>query len=124
MTPGHLTLRHSESFPTRSRSSPNLTRRGELAEGPQLADVTAAFSARLGGVSAITASYGRMAFYYILKALRCPRRIGDRDTGADLLGRARKSRGRRDSTPVFADVDPATFNMTADCVRARSGAAR
>jgi perosamine synthetase len=91
----------------------DLTRRGQLAEGPELADFASAFSARLGGLPAITASYGRMAFYYILKALQCP-------PGSEIVMPALtfwvvpEIARVAGLTPVFADVDPATFNMTAD----------
>jgi dTDP-4-amino-4,6-dideoxygalactose transaminase len=42
--------------------------RGEFVQGPQIAEFEAAFAARhgLAASSAISAAYGRMAFYYIL----------------------------------------------------------
>ena len=48
--------------------------RGEFIQGPQIAQFEAAFARRAGmePSQAITASYGRMAFYYILKALDFP----------------------------------------------------
>jgi len=90
-----------------------LSRAGALVEGPHLAAFTTAFSARLGGLHAITASYGRMAFYYILKAL-------DFASGSEIVLPAltfwvvpeiARAAGL---IPVFVDVDPLTFDMTAD----------
>src|SRR5262249_61044663 len=48
--------------------------RGEFIQGPRIAEFEAAFARRHGldPPSAITAAYGRMAFYYILKALDLP----------------------------------------------------
>jgi dTDP-4-amino-4,6-dideoxygalactose transaminase len=90
----------------------DLDRRGELVEGPHLAAFAAAFSARVEGFPAIPASYGRMAFYYILRALQFP-------PGSEIILPAltfwvvpemARVAGLR---PVFVDVDPMTFNMTA-----------
>lgn len=84
--------------------------RGEFVKGPQIAAFEQAFAARLGARHAVTASYGRMAFYFILKALQLP-------AGSEVvlpaltfwvvpeLARAAGLRVR------FADVDPATFCM-------------
>jgi len=85
-------------------------RRGELVEGPQLAEFEAAFASRLGGVHAIATSYGRMAFYYILKALNLP--AGGEIVMPALTFWVMPEIARRAGlTPVFADVDPATFNV-------------
>ena len=48
--------------------------RGELIQGPQISQFEAAFARRAGmePAHAVAASYGRMAFYYILKALNLP----------------------------------------------------
>ena len=89
-----------------------LTKAGELIEGPSIAAFEQAFAARLGGVHAVSTSYGRMAFYYILKAMNFP--AGSQivlpaltfwviPEIAHLLG----------LELVFADVDPRSFNMTA-----------
>jgi dTDP-4-amino-4,6-dideoxygalactose transaminase len=84
--------------------------RGQLVEGPEIAAFEQAFAACLGGGQAVTASHGRMAFYYILKALDLP-------PGAEIVFPAltfwvvpemARVAGLR---PVFADVDPATFNL-------------
>jgi dTDP-4-amino-4,6-dideoxygalactose transaminase len=84
--------------------------RGEFIEGPQIAAFEQAFAARLGARHAVSASYGRTAFYFILKALQLP-------PGSEIvlpaltfwvipeLARAAGLRVR------FADVDPTTFCM-------------
>jgi dTDP-4-amino-4,6-dideoxygalactose transaminase len=85
-------------------------RRGELLDGPAIAEFEDAFSRRHNGRVAVAASYGRMAFYYILKALDLPH-------GSEVIFPAltfwvipemARVLGLR---PVFADVDPETFNM-------------
>jgi dTDP-4-amino-4,6-dideoxygalactose transaminase len=82
--------------------------RGELIHGPAVAQFEDAFARRLGGGQAVSCSYGRMAFYFILKALRLP-------PGSEIvipaltfwvipeLARVAGLRVR------FADVNPATF---------------
>jgi perosamine synthetase len=86
--------------------------RGEFIQGPQIAQFEAAFARRAGmePQHAITASYGRMAFYYILKALDLP-------PGSEIVIPAltfwvvpalAKVAGLK---VVFADVDPATFTL-------------
>ncbi|HKW02260.1 MAG TPA: aminotransferase class I/II-fold pyridoxal phosphate-dependent enzyme [Vicinamibacterales bacterium] len=85
--------------------------RGEFIEGPQIAEFERAFAARFGDARAVSASYGRMAFYYILKALNFP-------AGAEIVIPALtfwvipEIARVAGLTPVFADVDPATFNVT------------
>ena len=46
--------------------------RGEYIQGPQIAEFERAFERRAGRGTAITAAYGRIAFYYMLKALDLP----------------------------------------------------
>jgi dTDP-4-amino-4,6-dideoxygalactose transaminase len=86
--------------------------RGEFIQGPQIAQFEAAFASRLGmpAAHAISASYGRMAFYYILKALDIP-------AGSEIILPAltfwvvpelARVAGYKVS---FVDVDPATFTM-------------
>src|SRR5262249_50740081 len=71
-----------------------------------------AFAARLGGVYAVSAAYGRMAFFYILKALDLP--AGGEVIFPALTFWVMPEMARvAGLTPVFADVDPASFNMTA-----------
>lgn len=84
--------------------------RGEFIKGPQLAAFEQVFAARLGAHHAISASYGRMAFYFILKALRLP-------PGSEIILPALTFWGIPELARVagltvrFADVNPATFCM-------------
>jgi perosamine synthetase len=84
--------------------------RGEFIQGPQIAEFERAFERRAGAGRAIAASYGRMAFYYILKALDLP-------PGSEIVVPAltfwvvpalARVAGLK---IVFADVDPATFTL-------------
>jgi perosamine synthetase len=84
--------------------------RGELIRGPDIAEFEKAFAARLGTGQAITASHGRMAFYYILKALALP-------PGSEIIFPAltfwvvpelARVAGLK---VVFADIDPRTFTL-------------
>lgn len=86
--------------------------RGELIQGPQIAQFEASFARRAGlpPSHAIAASYGRMAFSYILKALDLPE-------GSEIILPAltfwvvpeiARAAGLR---VVFADVDPETFTI-------------
>ena len=86
--------------------------RGEFIQGPHIAEFEAAFARRHGmePPHAVTASYGRMAFHYILKALDFP-------PGSEIIFPAltfwimpavAKALGLK---VVFADIDPATFTL-------------
>jgi perosamine synthetase len=86
--------------------------RGEFIQGPQIAEFEAAFAVRHGMEPrhAVTASYGRMAFHYILKAFDFP-------AGSEIVFPAltfwvmpaiAQAIGLK---VVFADVDAATFTM-------------
>jgi dTDP-4-amino-4,6-dideoxygalactose transaminase len=85
-------------------------RRGELIEGPAVAEFEAEFAQRHDGLHAVATSYGRMAFYYVLKALDLP-------PGSEVIFPAltfwvvpemAKLLGLK---PVFVDIDPATYNL-------------
>jgi dTDP-4-amino-4,6-dideoxygalactose transaminase len=84
--------------------------RGEFIQGPQIEEFERAFERRAGGGSAIAAAYGRIAFYYILKALDLP-------PGSEIVFPALtfwvvpELARVAGLTVVFADVDPRTFNM-------------
>jgi len=92
-----------------------LEARGELVEGPHVARFETAFAERLGAVHAITTSFGRMAFYYVLKALDLP--PGGEIVMPALTFWVMPEMARRAGlTPVFADVDPNTFNVTASSI--------
>ena len=85
-------------------------RRGQYVQGPHIRAFEEAFSRRCGGGTAIATSYGRMAFYHLLKALDLP-------PGSEVVMPALtfwvmpelvRTAGLR---PVFADIDPATFTL-------------
>jgi dTDP-4-amino-4,6-dideoxygalactose transaminase len=87
--------------------------RGELIQGPQIREFEAAFARRAGmdAACAVAASYGRMAFYYILKALELP-------AGSEIVVPAltfwvipalARVAGLK---VVFADIDPETFTLS------------
>ncbi|HEY7790578.1 MAG TPA: aminotransferase class I/II-fold pyridoxal phosphate-dependent enzyme [Vicinamibacterales bacterium] len=87
--------------------------RGTLIQGPQIAEFEEAFARRVGGGRVITTAYGRMAFYYMLKALDLP-------AGSEIVMPAltfwvipalAQAAGLK---LVFADVDPATFTLDPD----------
>ena len=83
---------------------------GRLIEGPDIARFEAAFEHRLGAGTAIATSYGRMAFFHILRALDLP-------PGSEIIVPAltfwvipelARVAGLR---LVLADVDPDTFTL-------------
>ena len=83
---------------------------GELIEGPDIARFERAFAAELGVEDAVAASYGRMAFYYTLKAFDFP-------PGSEVIVPALtfwvvpEMVRLAGLTPVPADIDPRTFNL-------------
>jgi dTDP-4-amino-4,6-dideoxygalactose transaminase len=85
-------------------------RSGRLVRGPEVERFERAFEARLGAGTAIATSYGRMAFFHILRALELP-------PGSEIIVPAltfwvipelARVAGLR---LVFADVDPDTFTL-------------
>src|SRR6059036_2947130 len=84
--------------------------RGEGLRGPSIQEFEKHFAEYHGGRYAVSTSYGRMAFYYILKALDLPR-------GSEIIFPALtfwvvpEMARAAGLTPVFADVDPRTFNL-------------
>ncbi len=84
--------------------------RGAFIQGPQIDEFERAFEQRAGRGTAISAAYGRIAFYYILKALDLP--AGSEIIFPSLTFWVVPELARvAGLTVVFADVDPATFNM-------------
>jgi perosamine synthetase len=90
-------------------------RNGDLVQGPRIREFEETFAARLGGGHAVSTSYGRMAAYYILKALDLP-------PGSEVVFPAltfwvvpemARILGLK---VVFADVDPVTFNLRPDAL--------
>jgi len=87
-----------------------LHKRGQLIEGPHVSEFEHAFAERVGARHAVTTSYGRMAFWYLLKALDLPQ-------GSEIILPAltfwvipelARAAGLE---PVFADVDPEYFTL-------------
>jgi dTDP-4-amino-4,6-dideoxygalactose transaminase len=84
--------------------------RGEFIQGPDIARFEQRFAERLGSGQAISASYGRMAFYYTLQALDLP-------AGSEIILPALTFwvvpalAAVAGLKVVFADVDPATFTI-------------
>jgi perosamine synthetase len=85
-------------------------RRGEAIDGPAIFEYEARFAEYHKTQHAIATSYGRMAFYYILRALELP-------AGSEVIFPALtfwvvpEIARRAGLRPVFVDVDPATFNI-------------
>jgi perosamine synthetase len=85
-------------------------RRGEAIEGPAIAEYEGRFAEYHGTEYATAASFGRMACYYILRALDLP-------AGSEIIFPALtfwvvpEIARRAGLTPVFVDVDPSTFNI-------------
>src|SRR5438034_6801483 len=84
--------------------------RGEFIQGPQIAEFERAFERRAGCGTAISAAYGRIAFYYILKALDLPE--GSEIIFPSLTFWVVPELARVAGLQVvFADVNPATFDL-------------
>ena len=85
-------------------------RRGEAIEGPAIKEFENRFAEFHGMDHAVTASFGRMAFYYILRALDLP-------PGSEIIFPALtfwvvpEIARRAGLTPVFVDVDAQDFNL-------------
>jgi dTDP-4-amino-4,6-dideoxygalactose transaminase len=85
-------------------------RRGEAVTGPAVSEFEERFAAYHYMDHAIAASYGRMAFNYILHALNLP--AGSEIIFPALTFWAVPEIARRAGfRPVFVDVDPFTFNL-------------
>ncbi|HEY3128909.1 MAG TPA: DegT/DnrJ/EryC1/StrS aminotransferase family protein [Acidobacteriota bacterium] len=91
--------------------------KGRAVQGPSIQEFEQKFAAYHGIRYAITASYGRMAFYYILRALNLP-------AGSEIVFPAltfwvvpeiARVTGLK---PVFADIDPHTYNMDPNALAA------
>jgi perosamine synthetase len=84
--------------------------RGEGLRGPSIQEFEKQFAAFHGMQHAISTSYGRMAFYYILKALDLPRdsEIIFPALTFWVVPEMARVLGFR---PKFVDIDPGTFNM-------------
>ena len=84
--------------------------RDAFIQGPQIAEFEDAFARRAGGGTAVAAAYGRVAFFYMLKALDLP--AGSEIIFPSLTFWVVPELARAAGlTVVFADVDPRTFNI-------------
>ena len=100
-------------IPNTEQTVAALEKQGRLIEGPEIAAFEQAFARRLGLTRATSASFGRMAFYYLLKALELPK-------GSEIIfpaltfwscrGLARVA----GLVPVFADIDPRGYTIDPD----------
>ena len=85
-------------------------RKSQLVQGPQIVEFERAFEQRLGSGTAIATSYGRMAFYQMLKALDLP-------AGSEIIVPALTFWVMPELARVaglhvvFADIDPDTFTL-------------
>ena len=84
--------------------------RGNGVQGPIIKDFETDFAAYHGIQHAISTSYGRMAFYYILKSLNLPRdsEIIFPALTFWVVPEMARVLGFR---PKFVDIDPGTFNL-------------
>jgi len=83
---------------------------GDGLRGPSIAEFEKRFADYHGMHHAISASYGRMAFYYILKSLNLPRdsEIIFPALTFWVVPEMARVLGFR---PKFVDIDPETFNI-------------
>lgn len=85
-------------------------RRGEAVDGPAIGEFEERFAAYHGMEHAVAASFGRMAFYYILSALALPA-YSEIIFPALTFWVVPQIARRVGLRPVFVDVDPLTFNL-------------
>jgi dTDP-4-amino-4,6-dideoxygalactose transaminase len=91
--------------------------RGEAVSGPAIEEYEKEFATFHGMEYATATSFGRMAFHYILRALDLP--AGSEIIFPALTFWAVPEIARRAGlSPVFVDVDPATFNLDPSKVEA------
>jgi dTDP-4-amino-4,6-dideoxygalactose transaminase len=92
-------------------------RRGEAIAGPAIAEYEGRFAEYHGLEHATASSFGRMACYYILRALELP-------AGSEIIFPALtfwvipEMARRAGLKPVFVDVDPTTFNLDSTRIEA------
>jgi len=92
-------------------------RRGEAIDGPAIAEFERCLAAYHYMDFAVAASFGRMAFYYILLGLNLP-------PGSEIIFPALtfwvvpEIARRAGLKPVFVDIDPSTFNLDPNKIEA------
>lgn len=84
--------------------------RGELVQGPAIRAFERTCAAQVGTLDGVSASFGRMALYYILRALDLPAG-GEVIVPALTFWVVPEIVRVAGFTPVFADVDPRTFTL-------------
>ncbi len=105
------------SVPGEEKEIVTAFRRGEAVTGPAVSEFEERFAAYHYMDHAIAASYGRMAFYYILRALNLP--AGSEIIFPALTFWAVPEIARRTGfKPIFVDVDPLTFNIDSTAIEA------
>jgi len=98
-------------IPTTQQIAADLEGRGQLIEGPHIAEFERVFAERIGVSDAVATSYGRMAFKYLLDAYDLP-------PGSEVIMPALtfwvipEIARVSGLTPVFVDVDPDTFTLS------------
>lgn len=85
-------------------------RRGEAIDGPAIAEYEGRFAEYQGIEHATATSFGRMACYYILRALKLPPESEIIFPALTFWVVPEMAR-RAGLKPVFVDVDPLTFNL-------------
>jgi dTDP-4-amino-4,6-dideoxygalactose transaminase len=97
-------------IPNTEQTIDALRKEDQLVQGPHIAAFEHAFAVQVGASHAVSASYGRMAYFYLLAALQVP-------PGSEIILPALTFWVIPELTrvagfkPVFADVDPLTFNL-------------
>ena len=91
--------------------------KGELIQGPSIRPFEAAMATRLGVHGAVATSYGRIAYFYLLKALGVPS-DGEVILPSLTFWVIPEITRVAGLTPVFVDVDPRTFNIDVRAIEA------
>jgi dTDP-4-amino-4,6-dideoxygalactose transaminase len=97
-------------IPNTEQTIEALRKEDQLVHGPHVAAFEHAFAVQVGAAHAVSASYGRMAYFYLLRAFGIP-------PGSEVILPALTFWVIPELTrvaglkPVFADVDPLTFNL-------------
>jgi perosamine synthetase len=98
------------SVPGEEKETVAAFRRGEAVDGSAIKEFEERFAAYHDMAHAVAASFGRMAFYYILRGLNLP--AGSEIIFPALTFWAVPEIARRAGLkPVFVDINPSTFNI-------------
>ena len=105
------------SIPGDEKAIVDAFRRGEAIEGPAIAEYENRFADYHRMRHAVTASFGRMAFYYLLRALDLPPK-SEVILPALTFWVVPEIARRAGLQPVFVDVDAKTFNINPTAIAA------